>query len=84
MWKQIQHASFPDLHAHNDFNLFRIHSQKTSMLTRGAWAVDDDERLLGALLEGQYKEPWQVTRGRTLMPALAGALLYPSSQAPGP
>ena len=34
------------------------------MLTSGAWAADDDERLLGALLEGQYKEPWQVPWGQ--------------------
>ena len=34
------------------------------MLASGEWAPDDDERLLGALLEGQYKEPWQVLWGQ--------------------
>ena len=42
----------------------RCNGLKTSMLTSGAWAADDDERLLGALLEGKYKEVGQVPWGQ--------------------
>ena len=34
------------------------------MLSSGAWGPDDDERLLGGLLEGQHKEAWQVPWGQ--------------------